>query len=613
MFANMAMLATIVLAASVTTSAATAVDRANSRTTAAPAPLADPLAGCLPAMLQTGPAPGPVAEWAARCGPGSRSIPDAGSYVAAGLDSSLPPCVPAVDGLLDDACEKWVGIYDHPGEYSSPGYGTDSPADFAVSPDGSRIFVTGVSWGGTEADYDWATVAFDDQGRQLWTARRGTTVDGMFSGMDFPTSIAASPSGDTVYVTGMHDFHLDPEYAGTAATVAYDAVTGEERWVALFDGPPGADFLDIGAAVTVSPDGTLVLVAAQSQTGPTPPADFGFGQYPSDYATVAYDSATGDVVWESRFGGTADGWRPFAIALDPEGEAVYVTGNSGGAREIATVAFAAGSSQGSGMQPGTRLWVARYATDQLQEAYELEATRTRVLVSGSSLAAGRSDFGLLLVAYDTSGEEAWTARYPQDGDDAAYGSQVAVSPNGDRVFLSGTLTPVLEGGVYGNPDYGIGAYDAETGSQLWSSPFDGGEVPGAFIDVARAIAVSPDGRDVYVTGQSGAATSWTYWGFDLQPGYFKTPYGSAATTVSLDTATGERSWVARFDPSTAGEGGAFGYGISFGPDRVYTLSGISARGSVDNWIDFFCGAVTETCSPLDANMGDYAVLAYDAG
>ena len=611
MSASIAMLATIVLAASITASAATAEDRTSSRAAAAPAPLADPLAGCLPAMLQTGPAPGPVAQWAARCGPGSRSILDAGSYVAAGLDSSFPPCVPVVDALLDDACETWVGIYDHPGAYSSPGYGTDSPADFAVSPDGDRIFVTGVSWGGAEADYDWATVAFDAAGQRLWTARRGTTVDGQFSGMDFPMSIAASPMGDTVFVTGMHDFHLDPEYAGTAATVAYDAATGEERWVALFDGPPDADFLDIGAAVTVSPDGALVLVAAQTQTGPTPSADFGFGQYPSDYAIVAYDSATGDLVWDARFGDTADGWRPNAIAVDPNGEAVYVTGHAIGGREIATVAYALGSEQRAA---GEELWVSRYASDQIQEVNDLKATRNRVIVSGGSLPTGAEDFRLLLLAYDTSGGSAWTARYPEDGGGgAAFGSQLAVSPDGERVFLSGTLTPVLEGGVYANPDYGIAAYEAETGSRLWSSPFDGSAGAGAWIDVPRAIAVAPDGRDVYVTGQSGAATSWTYWGFDLQPAYIKTPYGSAATTVALDAATGNRSWVARFDPSTVGEGGAFGYGIAFGTDRVYTLAGVSARGSVDNWIDFFCGAVTDTCSPLDANMGDYAVLAYDAG
>lgn len=63
------------------------------------------------------------------------------------------------------------------------------------------------------------------------------------------------------------------------ATVAYDAVTGAELWVARFDGPASGD--DRATALGVSPDGSTVYVAGTSEGDGT--------SY--DIATVAYDAA----------------------------------------------------------------------------------------------------------------------------------------------------------------------------------------------------------------------------------------------------------------------------------------------------------------------------------
>jgi DNA-binding beta-propeller fold protein YncE len=75
--------------------------------------------------------------------------------------------------------------------------------------------------------------------------------------------VAVSPSGRTVFVTGQ-DTGTTP--ALDYATVAYDARTGAQEWVARYSASGGAE------ALAVSPDGRTVFV---------------FG---GSYVTIAYHS-----------------------------------------------------------------------------------------------------------------------------------------------------------------------------------------------------------------------------------------------------------------------------------------------------------------------------------
>ena len=94
-------------------------------------------------------------------------------------------------------------------------------------------------------------------GARLWVAR----YSGPANGDDAARSVAVSPSGSTVYVTGS-------SYPGST-TLAYRAATGTQLWLARHNDMPFA-------AVAVSPGGGRVYV-----TGLTGPFHY-------DYATVAY-------------------------------------------------------------------------------------------------------------------------------------------------------------------------------------------------------------------------------------------------------------------------------------------------------------------------------------
>ena len=200
--------------------------------------------------------------------------------------------------------QLWEAAYDAAG-------GIDSPEGLAVSPDGSRVYVTGVS-DTPETGVDYATVSYDAAtGEELWVARyTGGAYD-----------IAVSPDGTGVYVTG--------STTGGLGTIAYDAITGAQRWVAIYPGQPFAH----GYALAVSPDGTRV---------------YAVGERGYDYATVAYVAATGIQVWASNPPGPYGLDEAQDVGVSPDGTRVYVTGESTGSNgswDYGTFAYAAGTGR----------------------------------------------------------------------------------------------------------------------------------------------------------------------------------------------------------------------------------------------------------------------------
>ena len=134
--------------------------------------------------------------------------------------------------------------------------------------------------------------------------------------------------------------HFGNDYA----TVAYNAATGTQLWVKRYNGPGNGD--DVAKAVAVGPGGGTVFV-----TGYSKGATSGY-----DYATVAYNAATGTQLWVKRYNGPGNGDDyATALAVSPAGARYIVTGSSSSKGEgpgYATVAYNAAT--------GRPLWLARY-------------------------------------------------------------------------------------------------------------------------------------------------------------------------------------------------------------------------------------------------------------
>ncbi len=177
-----------------------------------------------------------------------------------------------------------------------------------------------------------------------------------------------------------------------------------------------------------------------------------------------------------------------------------------------------------------------------------------VFVTGSSVGKTTgSDYATEAINAST-GATVWTRRYNGSGDGADQACCVAVSPDGKTVYVTGASVATGHG-----QDYVTIAYNALTGATVWTSRYDG---PGHGDDAAAGMVVSADGTSLYVTGSSygGAATGADY------------------ATESLSSSTGARRWVRRYNGTAGGNDAATALALAPDGSRLF-VTGSSAVAS----------------------------------
>ena len=323
-----------------------------------------------------------------------------------------------------------------------------------------------------------------ETGSRLWVQR----FDG--GKADDASSMAVSPDGSTVFVAGQSN--------GFYTTIAYRAATGAELWIA------GGAIAGRANSIAVAPGGATVFV-----TGAANAVHGGL-----DIATVAYDAATGATRWVSRHGDGAG----YQIAASSRG--VFVTGFLGtkSGSEVGTLGYNGAT--------GAQLWAGRDnggGIDSWGKALTVSPSGRTVFVSGvveTSDQAG--SFGYLTIAYRAgTGVRLWSERYGGRSESASGGNAITMSQNGATVYVAGGSIELRQ-----PQGYGILAYQASTGRQLWVSRYEG---PGHGYDEASSIVVA--GADVVVTGESSGGPIT----------------GSDYATVAVRASTGTRLWAERYN------------------------------------------------------------------
>jgi DNA-binding beta-propeller fold protein YncE len=410
---------------------------------------------------------------------------------------------------------EWVARYDGIVRFDSPGVGLDWGVDLAVSPDGAKLFVTGFSGTVHPKDTlvnDIVTLGYDAaSGQLLWEHRyHGPRPNASWS---VGQALAVSQDSQHVYVTGL----TYPEglyvnlFAFDFTTYRLNAGNGSVEWLSRYNGP--GDVEDWGYALALSPDGQHVVVTGRSFGGPLQNWDYATVSYAA--ATGAeewvqrYDGGARTLVAPMYVLALGD-WSS-SVAENPQGTLAFVTGRSlsdDTNYDYATLAY--------DTLTGQQRWLARYDGPGHFEdgAFAAGANGQDAFVTGWSASADPdAHWDYATVAYDAlTGQQRWAQRYDASRgllDDM--GQALRVSPDGQRVYVSGWSFDA--GAEYA---YATLAYDAATGAQLWEARHaaraannaDIGtrfNAAGSDLDLVN-LALSPDGSALYVAGTGGNVT-----------------------------------------------------------------------------------------------------------
>ena len=414
---------------------------------------------------------------------------------------------------------RWTATYD--------GGGFDMPRDVAFTASGQFVIALGSTFRmGSGGDY--LTLAYHSStGSQAWAQWHTSAATGSGAN-DAPTRLAVSPTGNVLVVTG--------ESPQADDTVAYDPATGALLWTSPFSG-------ESGEAVVTSPDGFRVYVTGILEN--TASSD-------DDIRTACLDSATGAVLWEATYDAPVAGWnndRPTGIEVTPDGMGVLISATSSSGNSTTDYA-----TVGYNVFTGAELWSARYdgpgqTTDETVGVVVTD-DGSRAVVTGRSWGLNTLA-DLTTIAYDpTNGMQLWLSRYdePISGKDEA--RDIAVSPDGSRLFTANSLS--------GNGSWSeTVAYDAATGSVLWSERFKAGNTSS---EGGEVVQVSPDGNRVFVGIQNknefeirayAAQDGYLLWS-STQAGYYNFPERGHEFATSLD---GSRLFVGYSRSDQAGFAG----------------------------------------------------------
>jgi hypothetical protein len=327
--------------------------------------------------------------------------------------------------------------------------------------------VTGTSEGAGTGE-DFATEALSASTGSLEWARR---YNGPGNGDDQAVGLALSPDGGRVYVTGSSDggssTGVDVE------TVAYDAGSGAIDWTRRWSGPAARS--DTASGIVATADGKEVVVA-----GTTVGASTG-----EDYLIVAYSQSTGSHLWTQRYNGPANGDQTATvIAASPDSSQIFVSGHivvtvlGTKVDESATIGLDAAT--------GAKQWIHDFPTGAAS-GIVVSPDSSEVYVDGSHLSGTCT-----LVAYDTAtGSRTWSrSNWLPDCTNGG----LAITPDGKEILADGTAGTGSQGLSYETQEWSA-ANGTKGGFFGWSRPAT---------DDAYAIAVSPDSKTMYVTGQSEA-------------------------------------------------------------------------------------------------------------
>ncbi len=343
---------------------------------------------------------------------------------------------------------------------------------------------------------------------------------------DLGAFIVVSPDGTRVYAAGETDEFNDN---GTKVLVsAHDAATGDTAWSVVVVPVPGDLHAHTVTGIAVAPDSSAVYV--------TGTVDLGGNEFEMYLTALATND--GHVLWTARWGRVDRVDESHGVAVSADGSMVIITGKAERSGNFvydwATVAYRADT--------GAKAWVQIGPGAGGGTGNALVSAGDTVYVTG---AAGST---LTTIAYRvSSGKKEWVSRGGGGGSD---GSGAAIAVSGPNVIVAGT--------VAGDGGAALASYDAATGALNWSA-----RSGGTGLDDAQSVAVSEDGSRAYAAGT-------TRYGYRDRKVDF--------LVMAVDAGTGSVAWVSRWDGTGSHDDiGQYAAAVSADGSRLF-VSGTSRGG-----------------------------------
>jgi len=394
--------------------------------------------------------------------------------------------------------------------------GLDRVESVAISPHGDNVYVAG------HDDDAVAVFSRDEFTGELTFMEVHKESDPEVDGLNGAHSVAVSPLGDHVYVIGAN--------FNAVAMFSRDGITGALSYIGRrMDGIGGVQGMYLPYAVALSPDGANAYVAAYGEDAVT---------------TFSRDPATGQLRFEQVYPGIDGVEGAVGVAVSPGGEHVYVTGNNDDAvalfsRNGTTVlAFqevykdtdsgldGLDGARSVALDPdGEQVYVAGFEDDAVavfdRDGDTGELTFVEVHTDDDPGVDGLGGIQSLAVSPDGSHvyTAAWEADavaiFSRDGDtgelsyvgvvkdddpgvdglDGAY--WVAFGPDGSHVYVAGYYDDAVT----------LFNRNGETGALSHVETVRDGDPGIDGLNGANAIAMSPDGDHIYVTGRHDDAVA----------------------------------------------------------------------------------------------------------
>jgi len=358
---------------------------------------------------------------------------------------------------------EWVVRYNGPEGLS------DDIKGMVVDTQGNT-YVTGNSKSNV-TNYDILTIKYDTEGNLLWSAR----YNGPENRLDQACDIKVDGLGN-VYVAGFSNVAPD-SYANDIVIIKYDS-NGIELWVSQYSGPAGPNGYDFPRALTLDSSGNVYITGTSRIL------------YGQACCTLKYDT-NGNLIWD-------------AIYEDPENDSEWNVGNGIALDLLGNVIVTGSSRERHGEKfafltlkynsAGAEQWAVRYSGKEKLDsgAYFIVCDEVgNIFIAGPSGTALTSDSDIVLVKYDSEGNELWDQWYSGTYYRNDTPTGLALDSSG-CAYLSGSVSN--EGTGY---DATVIKYDP-SGSLEWASGYNSGEGQS---DYANSIVVDSNNM-VYIIGDT---------------------------------------------------------------------------------------------------------------